>query len=128
MRAFDLAIESWGAGFDVDMLHTQVLHMPVELGLEFMAVIGPDHFDPERKLIDNIIDKVDRVLLGMAGIDFQRPDSGGVIDRGVLKAFDPVSVFIFKEQEFDVDLHMVARYLFLIALELGHGSLPAVLG
>lgn len=101
--------------------------MPVELSLKFMAVICPDHFDPERKLIDDVIDKVDRVLLGMAGIDFQSPDAGGVINGCVLEAFDPMALFIFKEQKFNVDLDVVAWHLFLIALELGHRAFPTVL-
>jgi hypothetical protein len=51
------------------VFHAQVPDVPVELGLAFIAVICADDFDPERKLIDNVIDKVDERLLGMVGID-----------------------------------------------------------
>ncbi len=37
----------------------------MELGLEFMAVVGPDLPDPEWELFDNVIDKVDGVSLSV---------------------------------------------------------------
>ena len=40
-----------------------ILDMPVELGLEFMAVNGSDLLDAEREPIDDVIDEVDRVCV-----------------------------------------------------------------
>jgi len=35
----------------------------VELGLQLMAIVGPDFLDAERELFDDVIDEVDRVCL-----------------------------------------------------------------
>ena len=45
------------------MADALILDVPVELGLELMAVVGPDFLDAERELFDDVIDEVDRVCL-----------------------------------------------------------------
>ena len=46
-----------------------VVDMPVELGLERIAIIGSDFPDPGEELLDGMIDKVDRVGLGVLVVD-----------------------------------------------------------
>jgi hypothetical protein len=60
--------------------------MPVELGLELMTIIGSDFSYPEWELVDDVIDKVLSVSLGMLLVDLERADAGGVINGGILEA------------------------------------------
>jgi hypothetical protein len=61
-----------------------VLDMPVDFGLEFVAVIRPDFTDSERELFNDIVDEVDGIGLGVTSIDLECPDAGRIIDGGVL--------------------------------------------
>lgn len=58
MGSLDLAVQLRGSAFDVSMADALIFDVPVELGLELMAVVGPDLFDAERELVDDVIDKV----------------------------------------------------------------------
>ena len=62
---FDFPVELRGSRFDVDMLDAQVFHMPVEPRLKFVTPIGSDRVDPERKLLDHVIHKLDGTRLVM---------------------------------------------------------------
>lgn len=63
MGALDLSVQLWSSAFDIGMADALIFNVPVELGLEFMPVVGPDFPDAERELFDDVIDKVDRVGL-----------------------------------------------------------------
>jgi len=39
--------------------------MPMEFGLELMAVVRPDFADAEWELVDDVVDEFDRVCLSM---------------------------------------------------------------
>ena len=54
---------------DVDVSNAAILDMPVEFGLEFMAVIGADHLDAKRELFDDVINEVHRVYLIVLVVD-----------------------------------------------------------
>jgi hypothetical protein len=86
MGSLDLAVQLRGSTFDVSMAYALILDVPVELGLELMAVVGSDLFDPERELFDDVLDKVDRVGLSMLVIDLEGPDTRSVVDGGILEA------------------------------------------
>lgn len=60
--------------------------MPMELGLELVTPIGSDRVDSEGELLDDVIDEVDGVRLGVAAIDLQGADTRSVIDGCVLIA------------------------------------------
>ena len=98
------------------MTDALILDMPVELGLEFMTVICTDFTDPERDLGDDVVDEGDGIGLGVAAIDLERPNAGGIIDGGVLVALGRLAVFSGECQELDVELDLVAGDLLLIAL------------
>jgi hypothetical protein len=83
MRAFDFAVELRRCRF-VCVPDALVLDMPVEFGLEFVAVIRPNFTDAERELFNDIVDEVDGIGLGMAGVYLECPDAGRIIDGGVL--------------------------------------------
>ena len=68
------------------MPDTEIFDMPMELSLELMTVIGADLADTERELIDDVIDKVDRVGLCMLLVDLERANAGGIVSGGILVA------------------------------------------
>lgn len=53
MGPFQLPIEAWRTRFDVDVHYAQVLEMPEEFDLKFMAVISANCIDAERELCDD---------------------------------------------------------------------------
>ena len=59
-------------------------HVPVELRLELGAVVGLDHLDAERQLLQDVVEELDRGLLVVARVDPQHPEPGAVVDRGEL--------------------------------------------
>ena len=107
------------------MADTLVLDMPVEPGLELMPVVGSNFPDPERKLVDDMVDEVDRIGLGVAIIDLQGTNTGRIIDGCVLEAPDYfTAVFSFERQELNVHLDVVAGNLLVVAfgVNLAHSG------
>jgi hypothetical protein len=84
--SFYFSVEFGRAAFDKCAADTAVFDMPVELGLELMTIIGSDFSYPEWELVDDVIDKVLSVSLGMLLVDLERADAGGVINGGILEA------------------------------------------
>ena len=56
------------------MVDAPTLDVPMELGLELMAVIYSDFLDPERELFDIVIDEFLSVGLCVFVVDLERPD------------------------------------------------------
>jgi hypothetical protein len=86
VRALDLAVEVGLARLDVDVAHAEVLHVPVELRLPLVPVVGADRVDAEGEALDHVVDEVDRALLVVARVDAQSADPGRVVDRRELIA------------------------------------------
>lgn len=89
--------------------------MPMELGLELLAVISADLSDTERELFDDVIDEVDRVSLGMLLVDFECTNTRSVIKSSILEAAYFLALLSDESQKLDVHLDMVTRGLFVIA-------------
>jgi len=70
MRSFHLSIQLRRARLDVDMTDALVLDMPMEFRLEFMAPVCPDFAYSERKLFDDVIDKITGIFLVVTRLDF----------------------------------------------------------
>jgi hypothetical protein len=83
----------------------------MELSLKLVAVIGANRMDPERELLHDVVDEVDGIALRVAGINYQGPDPGGVVDGGVLKPLDRLSCGANEFKEFDLNLDVVPRCL-----------------
>ena len=115
MRSFDLAVELRRSRLDIGMADPLVLDMPVEFGLEFMAIVSPDFLNAERKLVDDMVDEVDGVGLGVTVVDLESPNARGVINRGVLEPPYGLPRFALEGEEFDIHLDMVARHLLVVA-------------
>ena len=88
----------------------------MELGLELMTVISADLPDTERELVDDVIDKVDRVSLGMLLVDFECTNTRSVINSSILEAAYFLALLSDESQKLDVHLDMMARDLFVVAL------------
>jgi hypothetical protein len=76
--------------------------------------VGLDDLDPERELLEDVIEELDGGLLVVARVDPQHPDPGAIVDRGVL-----VVLLAGARKRFDelhIDLHAVARQRLLVAL------------
>jgi hypothetical protein len=67
VRPLDLAIELRGAWLDVGMTDALVLDVPMELGLELMAIVGSHLADPEGEPGNDVVDEGDRIGLGATG-------------------------------------------------------------
>ena len=88
--------------------------MPMELSLELMTVVGSNFPYAEWELVDDVIDKVDRVSLGMFFIDFKCTNAGGIVNGRILEAAYFLALLSDESQELDVHPDMVTRDLFVI--------------
>ena len=100
------------------MTDALVLDVPMELGLELMAIVGAHLADPEGEPDNDVVDEGDRIGLGVPVVDLERPDAGRIINGGVLVALDRLAVLSVKDQELDVDLDLVPGDLLFIALSV----------
>jgi hypothetical protein len=117
-----LPIELWSPRFDVHMAHPLVRDVPVEQRLELMSAIGSDRVDPEGELLNDILDEVDGILLGVAPIDLQRANTGGVINGRILEAADLPAVLSLERQELDIDLDVMTGHLLGVAMGMHRTS------
>jgi len=90
--------------------------MPMEFGLELVAVICPNFTDAKRELFDNVINEVDRACLRVFLTNLESTNSGCVIDGSELKSAHFLATFSFEGQKLNVHLDVMAGPLFLIAL------------
>ena len=93
-----------------------IFDMPVELGLELMTIVGADLPDPEGELLEDKVDVVDGVRLGVFLIDLKRAHAGRIVDGRELLQTYLLAVFASEGQKLNVHLKMVARDLLGIAL------------
>ena len=52
------------------MANAQILDMPMELCLKFMTVIRPDLADAKRELVEDVINEINCIGLGVLLVDF----------------------------------------------------------
>lgn len=90
--------------------------MPVELGLELMAIIGAYLLDAEWKLLDDVIHEIDGAGLSVALVNFQGARPRGVVDRRILVALDLLPLFSSEDQELDIHLDVMIWHLLIVAL------------
>jgi len=100
------------------MADSQILDMPMELGLELVAVVSPYFLDAEGELFDDVIDEGDGICLVVLFKDFQGTDARGVVDSSVLESTDLLTLFSDKCQELDIHLDVMAGDLFVVSLSM----------
>ena len=96
------------------MANGLVFDVPVELGLELVPIVRPHFPNSEWEAFDDVVDEQDGIYLGVPVVDFEGPDAGGVVNGGVLVAFDRLPVFSTEDQELDVDLDLMPRHFLLV--------------
>ena len=69
MGSLDFAVQLWSSTFDVSMADALIFDVPVELGLELVAVVRPRLADTEWEALDDVVKEVDGVGLGVPAID-----------------------------------------------------------
>ena len=106
------------------MADAKILDMPMEFGLELMAIIRPDFADAERELFNDVVNKVDCIGLGVLFVNLQRPNPRCVIDGGVLEPAYLLTFLVNEGQELNIHLDVMAGYLLLITfgVNLAHAS------
>ena len=97
--------------------------MPMKLDLKLMAIIGLDRVKAEGKCLSNVIDEILSIGLGVTFVNPERVCTGSIINGSVLKTPDILAVSM-EGQELHINLHTVARNLFLVSLEVVHRALP----
>lgn len=93
----------------------KIFDMPVELGLELVAVIRPNFSNAKRKLFDDVVNEVDRICLCVLFIYFKRSNTRCIIDCSILKPAHFLTAFSFESQKLNVHFNMMPWHLFLIA-------------
>ena len=113
MGAFDLAVQMWGPRPDVDVADVEGVEMPVEVGLEFGAIVGLDGLDAERQPPEDVVDEGDGRPLIADVEDFQHANPGAIVDRREL--VEPPARARNALEKLDVDLQAMPRLRFLVA-------------
>ena len=118
----DFAVELWRSTFDIRVPDPEVFNMPMELGLELVAVVSPNFSNAEWKFLNDVVNKVDRVCLRVFAVDLKCPDTCRIVDCCVLEPPHLLAAFPFEGQELDVYLDVVTWNLLLISLgvQLAH--------
>ena len=82
--------------------------MPVEFGLEFVAVVATNFADPELKLLDVMIDEIDRVGLGVLLVDLERPEARCIANGSIPEATNFIIARALEGEELDLHLYVMA--------------------
>lgn len=67
---------TWTSWLDGGIADAQLLHVPVELSLELVAIVCTNCVDPKRELLHHMVDEVDGAAPGVTRIDLQVPGCG----------------------------------------------------
>jgi hypothetical protein len=88
--------------------------MRIEQGLELMSSICSYLLNTQWKRIDDMIDKMNGILLVMSWVNFQRSNPCVIINGGVLVAFALSTVLSTEHQKPNIHLNMVIRHLLVV--------------
>jgi hypothetical protein len=89
------------------------LEMPVEMGLEFSAVVGLNHVDAERQAPEDVIDECDGGALMAGVVDLEHANAGSIVDRRELVEPPARARDAFEKR--DVDLEAMPGLRLLVA-------------
>ena len=108
VRSLDFTIELRSVPFDVDVPDPEIFDMPMEFGLEFVAIIRTDLTNAEWELFNDVINEVDCVCLRVFIVDLEGANSGCIVDSCVLEPTDLFASFSFEGQKLNVHLDMMS--------------------
>ena len=113
-----LAVQPGSGRLDIHVPDATIQDVPVERSLELGPVVRLDGLDLEGKLLEDVVEELDRGLLVVPGVDPEHPEAGAIVDGRVLV------VLLSRPgqglDELHVDLDPVTRERLLV-------TLPAVL-
>lgn len=89
--------------------------MPLELRLEFMAIIRADHLNTKLKLFNHVIDKVDCIYLSMFFLDLERSNARRVVNSSILITLDLVAILSPEDKKLNVNLDVVTGNRIVVA-------------
>jgi len=101
--------------------------LPLELCLELTTVVDSDFPYPEREILNDVIDEIDGIGLGMTIIDPEGLDARRIINGRELVTADFLATFAFESQELDIHLDMMDENLVIVTLCV-HLAQPGSLG
>jgi hypothetical protein len=78
------------------MPNALVFHVPMELGLEFMAAISADRLDAKGEFLDELISESNGIFLIVPRVDLECPYPCRIVDGRVLKTPDTLSIWGLK--------------------------------
>ena len=96
--SFDFAAQLRCAALYVGVPDPEVVNMPMELGLEFVTIIGTDFTNAEWELFDDVVNEVNRICLGMLLVDLEGANFGCIVDCRVLEVTDLFAAFPYERQ------------------------------
>ncbi len=120
--SFDFAVELRSASFDVGVPDPEIFDMPMEFGLELVAIIRANLANAEWELFDDVVDEVDGVCLRVFLVYLEGANSGGIVDRCVLEPTNLFALFSLEGQKLNIHLNVVSWDLLLItfSVQLAH--------
>jgi len=92
----------------------------VKFRLEFMSIFSTDRVQAKREFLHHVIDEPDGIFLRMLWIDFQDLDTGCIVDGDVLVTLQLAALFAYESQKLNINLNVMTRHLFLVALIAGY--------
>jgi hypothetical protein len=81
MGSFDLAVQMRCPRPDIHVVDVAFFEMPVEVGLEFGAIVGLNDVDAEGQPPEDVIDEFDGRPLIAGVVDLQHANAGAIVDR-----------------------------------------------
>ena len=112
VRPFDLAVQMRCPRPDVHVADIAFFEMPVEVGLEFGALVGLNGVDAERQPPEDVIDEGDGRPLIAGVVDLQHADPCAIVDGREL--VEPPACAGDPLEKLDVDLQPMPRLRLLV--------------
>ena len=125
MRPLHFPVELRRPSFEVDVPDPFIGEVPVKLRLELVSPVGPHRMNPKRALRDHVIEETHGVLLSVARVHLEGPDTGGIVDGRVLIAPRRPATWADQLQERDIDLDVMAGDLFGVSMRVHDTSSDA---
>lgn len=118
VRPLDLPVQLRGPWLDVDVPHALILDVPMELSLPLMATIGSNGVNAKRKLLDHIVDEVNRTFLSLFPIDLEGADTGCIVNGRKLIATDSATLLGAQTEKLHIDLDLMTGDLLGVAARM----------
>jgi len=69
-----------------------------------MSIVSTDRVQARREFLDHVIHEPDDIFRRMLWIDFQGPNTGCIVDCGVLAMLQLAALFVYESQKPNINL------------------------